>query len=135
MDSPRTKVSSARDTSSQQALAAAATQSARSSVIESLKGCTLAGLRIPKEELRKKITIPEYLRLAMKETIVAKDVNAPAAKILFDAAHAAGAELVHPPEGPLVVFINSRSGGRHGPELKARLQILMGEEQVSALLH
>ncbi|KAL3532906.1 hypothetical protein ACH5RR_006427 [Cinchona calisaya] len=134
MDSPRTKVSSARDTSSRQPLSTAvvpvATQSARSSVIDSLKGCTLAGLRIPKEELRKKITIPEYLRIAMKESILAKDVNSLAAQTLFDAARAAGGELVQPPEGPLVVFINSRSGGRHGPELKARLQILMGEEQV-----
>ncbi|XP_027066349.1 diacylglycerol kinase 4 [Coffea arabica] len=138
MDSPRTKAaaSSARDTTnsssatSRQPLAGAATSSGRSSVIESLKGCTLAGIRIPKEELRKKITIPEYLRIAMKESILAKDVNAPAAKVLFDAAHAAGAEASTPPEGPLIVFINSKSGGRHGPELKDRLQCLMGEEQV-----
>lgn len=36
-----------------------------------------------------------------------------------------------PPEAPVVVFINSKSGGRYGPELKERLQQLMGEEQVS----
>ncbi|CAI9098692.1 OLC1v1035382C1 [Oldenlandia corymbosa var. corymbosa] len=125
--------SSARDSSSRQALAATgppAAASGRSSVIESLKGCTLAGVRIPKEELRRKVTIPEYIRLAMKEAILAKDVNAPSTKVHFDAAHAAGAEPADPPEGPLVVFINSKSGGRHGPELKGRLQVLMGEEQV-----
>ena len=31
---------------------------------------------------------------------------------------------------PLVVFVNSRSGGRHGPELKVRLHELITEEQV-----
>ncbi|KAL3535320.1 hypothetical protein ACH5RR_003781 [Cinchona calisaya] len=132
MISPTTKDTTSTNTtsSSRQALAGNATPSGRSSVIDSLKGCTLAGLRIPKEELRKKISIPKYLRISMKETILAEDLNAPAAKLLYDAAHASGADPVAPPEGPLVVFINSKSGGRHGPELKARLQTLMGEEQV-----
>ncbi|CAK9187310.1 unnamed protein product [Ilex paraguariensis] len=101
---------------------------ARSSVIDSLKGCTLAGVGIPKEELRKKITVPQYLRLAMKEAIEAKDVDG--GRRHFEATHVAGAETVELAEAPLVVFINSRSGGRHGPELKARLQDLMGAEQV-----
>ncbi|KAL2502319.1 Diacylglycerol kinase 7 [Forsythia ovata] len=110
------------------------TSSGRSSVIESLRGCTLAGVRIPKEELRKKITLPEYMRVAMKEAIQAKNVEANTVTQLYQAAHADGAELAEPPESPLVVFINSKSGGRHGPELKARLQTLMGEEQVFDLL-
>lgn len=99
-------------------------------MIESIRGCTLAGVRIHKEELRKKISIPEYIRIAMREAIIAKDAYSPNVKNLFEATHAAGVDPVVPPEAPLVVFINSRSGGRHGPELKGRLQTLMGEEQV-----
>ncbi|KAL0404490.1 UNVERIFIED_CONTAM: Diacylglycerol kinase [Sesamum radiatum] len=104
--------------------------SGRSSVIDSLRGCTLSGVRVNKEELRRKITFPEYLRLAMREAIREKDVGAAAVAQYFEAAHAEGAEQVEPAEWPMVVFINSKSGGRHGPELKARLQELMGEEQV-----
>lgn len=109
--------------------------SGRSSVIDSIWGCTLPGLGIPKEELRNKITIPEYIRIAMREAITAKDDYSPNVKILFETAHAAGVEAVVLPEAPLVVFINSRSGGRHGPELKGRLQMLMGEEQVLLLFY
>ncbi|KAK4485549.1 hypothetical protein RD792_008192 [Penstemon davidsonii] len=104
--------------------------SARSSLIDSIRGCTLAGVRIHKDELRKKITFPEYLRLAVREAILAKDVSAPAVVQLHESAHAEGKEPAEPAEMPLVVFINSKSGGRHGPELMARLQELMGEEQV-----
>ncbi|XP_019157324.1 PREDICTED: diacylglycerol kinase 4-like [Ipomoea nil] len=103
--------------------------SGRSSVIDSIRGCTLAGARIHKEELRRRITMPEYVRLAMREAIQTKDLE-DSVKRHFDAAHAEGAEQAEPPESPLVVFINSKSGGRHGPELKARLEELMGEEQV-----
>lgn len=87
----------------------------------------MAGARIPKEELRQKITLPEYMRLAMKEAIQAKNVEADIVTQLYQTSHADG---VASPESPVVVFINSKSGGRHGPELKARLQTLMGEEQV-----
>ncbi|KAK6159142.1 hypothetical protein DH2020_006456 [Rehmannia glutinosa] len=104
--------------------------SGRSSVIDSLRGFTLSGVRIHKEELRKKITFPRYLRVAMREAIQAKNFGATAVVQLYEAAHAEGAEPIEPAEWPMVVFINSKSGGRHGPELKARLQELMGEEQV-----
>ncbi|GER38042.1 diacylglycerol kinase family protein [Striga asiatica] len=107
--------------------------SGRSSVIDSLRGCTLSGVRIPKEELKMKITCPEYIRLAMREAIRTKDVEDTGVLKFYDAARAEGAEAADPPEFPLVVFINSKSGGRHGPELKARLQELMGEEQVFEL--
>ncbi|KAL6539641.1 Diacylglycerol kinase 4 [Orobanche hederae] len=109
------------------------TGSGRSSVIDSLRGCTLSGVRIPKEELKKKITFPEYIRHAMMEAIRAGNIDAPAVMQFYEAAHAEGAEQAEPPEFPLVVFINSKSGGRHGPELKGRLQELMGEEQVFEL--
>ncbi|KAL8468849.1 hypothetical protein ACS0TY_031888 [Phlomoides rotata] len=105
-------------------------RSSRSSVIDSIRGCTIAGVRIPKEDLKRKITVPEYLRLAMIEAIRAKDVGAAAVVQLYEAAHVRGAQRPELPECPLVVFINPKSGGRHGPELKARLQDLMSEEQV-----
>ncbi|XP_052199523.1 diacylglycerol kinase 4-like isoform X2 [Diospyros lotus] len=101
--------------------------SGRSSVIESIKGRAMAGFRIPKEELRRKITMPQYLRLAMRDAIQSKDLDAGDRHY---ASIASGGEAVPPPDCPLVVFINSRSGGRHGPELKARLEDLMGPEQV-----
>ncbi|XP_058207744.1 diacylglycerol kinase 7-like isoform X2 [Rhododendron vialii] len=100
---------------------------ARSSVIDSFKGCSImSGPRIPKEELRRKITMPLYLRLAIRDAILSNNV---AFGNHHHPLHASG-EAVHSPESPLVVFINSRSGGRHGPELKERLQDLMGEQQV-----
>lgn len=37
------------------------------------------------------------------------------------------------PLTPMVVFINPRSGGRHGADLMERLQDLMSEEQVMKL--
>lgn len=72
--------------------------------------------------------MPEYLRLAIREAIQNKDVDT--VRRHLDTAYAAGAEIPQPAEEPIIVFINSKSGGRHGPQLKARLQELMGEEQV-----
>lgn len=72
--------------------------------------------------------MPEYLRLAIREAIQSKDVNT--VRRHLDMAYAAGADIPQPTEAPIIVFINSKSGGRHGPQLKARLQELMGEEQV-----
>lgn len=97
---------------------------ARSSMIDSLRGCGLSGIRIDKEDLRTRISIPQYLRLAMRRAINSKDVHS------TDLLAAETPEVHLPPISPMVVFINSRSGGRHGPELKLRLQQLMGEEQV-----
>ncbi|GER52076.1 diacylglycerol kinase family protein [Striga asiatica] len=99
--------------------------SGRTSVIDSLRGFTLAGVRVNKEELRRKVTIPGYLRLAMREAIRERSGGEAAA-----AAAVRLQEEADPAEWPTVVFVNSKSGGRHGPELKARLQELMGEEQV-----
>ncbi|XP_076885067.1 diacylglycerol kinase 4-like [Bidens hawaiensis] len=95
----------------------------KSSVIESIKGCSLKGVRIPKDELRRKITMPEYLRFAMRDAMAAKDIEA--GKHHYD-----DANLVVAPESPLVVFVNAKSGGRHGSELQSRLQKFMGDEQV-----
>ena len=104
---------------------ATTTVASRSSILDSIRGCGLSGFRIDKEELKRRILMPEYLRLAMVEAIRAKDADA-------------GVEIwrsgsrieVSPSEAPMVVFINSRSGGRLGNVLKKRLQELMGAEQV-----
>ncbi|KAK9078869.1 hypothetical protein SSX86_002927 [Deinandra increscens subsp. villosa] len=105
------------------------TSSKSSSVIESIRGCSLAGVRIPKGELKRKITMPEYLRFAIRDAMAAKDIDA--GKHHFDSVSKGGdATGLVAPELPLVVFVNSKSGGRHGSELKSRLQDFMGEEQV-----
>ncbi|KAJ9141235.1 hypothetical protein P3X46_031796 [Hevea brasiliensis] len=100
---------------------------ARSSMIESIRGCGLSGVRIDKESLRRKLLIPEYLRHAIGDSIKSKDPVGEAERYFNTGELYAREEA---PEGPMVVFVNSRSGGRHGPELKERLQQLMGEEQV-----
>lgn len=95
---------------------------ARSSMIESFRGCGLSGLRIDKEELKKTISLPAYMRTAMVESINKKDLET--------LQHEGdGPTDIESPDTPLVVFVNSRSGGRYGPELKLRLQQLMGPEQ------
>ncbi|GMH17825.1 hypothetical protein Nepgr_019666 [Nepenthes gracilis] len=98
---------------------------ARSSMVDSFKGCGLSGMRIDKEDLKRRISVPQYLGLAMRRAINSKNVSA-----AVDSASLLGSDGVDAPEAPIVVFVNSRSGGRHGPELKGRLQYLMGEEQV-----
>lgn len=97
----------------------------RSSVIDSIRACTLDGAQIPKEELKMRISMPQYLRFAIRDAIQSKNVDA--GRSHYDSA---GDDPVKPPDSPLVVFINSKSGGRHGPQLKGRLQELMTEEQV-----
>ncbi|XP_057416839.1 diacylglycerol kinase 7-like [Lotus japonicus] len=96
----------------------------RTSIVESLSGCGLSGMRIDKEDLKKKLTMPPYLRLAMRDSIRLQDSAAGESRYLTREQDAAA------PPSPVVVFINSRSGGRHGPALKERLQQLISEEQV-----
>lgn len=101
---------------------------ARVSIWESLKACGFFYKEIPKEELRQKIVMRKYLRVAMRTASTTKDVSAG-----VEAASSAlvgDEEPMVAPEAPLVVFVNSKSGGRHGPELKERLHELMSEEQV-----
>ncbi|ONK76880.1 uncharacterized protein A4U43_C02F810 [Asparagus officinalis] len=99
---------------------------ARSSIVDSVRACgVIAGAKIDKEELRRRITIPEYLRRAMKEAVMEQTTSATASKA--GVVEELGQES---PEAPIVVFVNSKSGGRHGKALLERLQELMGEEQV-----
>ncbi|KAK6942397.1 Diacylglycerol kinase, accessory domain [Dillenia turbinata] len=97
---------------------------ARSSMMDSFWSCGLSGLRIDKENLKRKISMPQYLRVAIREAIRARDLSYAG----YGDVNVGG--RVEPPEAPMVVFVNSKSGGRHGPELKHRLQQLMSEEQV-----
>jgi len=73
--------------------------------------------------------MPQYLRMSMRDSIRLKDPTAGEFGFGFirDEESAAVAPLK-----PIVVFINPRSGGRHGPVLKEKLQDLMSEEQVRA---
>jgi diacylglycerol kinase (ATP) len=98
--------------------------------VESIRGCGISGQRIDKEELKRNLTMPLYLRLAMRDSIRLKDCSAGESFFIRegDDDNAAVAPLT-----PIVVFINPRSGGRHGPVLMERLQDLMSEEQVTGL--
>ncbi|XP_024193970.1 diacylglycerol kinase 4 isoform X1 [Rosa chinensis] len=108
---------------------------ARSSVMDSIRGCSLSGIRIDKEDLKKKLLMPTYIRFAMRDSIRLKDRTAgesrlPGSRDLVAVPSDGNGEESSAPEMPMVVFINPKSGGRHGPMLKERLQLLMGEEQV-----
>ncbi|XP_068647957.1 diacylglycerol kinase 7-like [Aristolochia californica] len=98
---------------------------ARSSLVDSIRGCGLSGMRIDKDDLKRRLLIPEYLRLAMIEAIRRKEPN------VRPSVPPGSREA---PDAPMIIFINSRSGGRHGPILKDRLEQLMGEEQVFDIL-
>ncbi|KAG6586068.1 Diacylglycerol kinase 7, partial [Cucurbita argyrosperma subsp. sororia] len=107
---------------------------AQSSVVDSFKGCGFTGIKIDKDELRKQLRMPQYLRYAMRDSIRLQDPGA-GETWLPGARSISGSSVVPeindgPPESPMVVFINPRSGGRHGPLLKERLQMLISEEQV-----
>lgn len=100
--------------------------SARVSIWESVRGCGLWGKEVDKAELRKQVVMPLYLRRAVAEAVAAKDEAAGVAAAEGQQA----AEEEGPVVAPVVVFVNSKSGGRHGPELKVRLHELISEEQV-----
>lgn len=95
-------------------------------MMESFRNCGLSGMRIDKEDLKRKVLMPQYLRLAMRDSIQTKDPSGGDGRRLVGSEN----ENVEAPEAPMVVFVNSKSGGRYGPVLKERLQVLMGAEQV-----
>ncbi|KAG6504771.1 hypothetical protein ZIOFF_037118 [Zingiber officinale] len=99
---------------------------ARSSLWDSIRACGIFGAKVQKEELRRRIVMPAYLRSAVAESIRVRDVGA---GVSAAAEKRSGTEADEMPEAPLVVFVNSRSGGRHGPELLIRLQDLISDEQ------
>ncbi|KAK5829691.1 Diacylglycerol kinase gamma [Gossypium arboreum] len=100
----------------------------RSSMMESIRSyglSRLAGIKIDTDELRRRLLMPQYLRLAMLDSITKKDVDGGDQHF-----PSSGSADVPCPESPMIVFINPRSGGRNGPVLKERLQKLISEEQV-----
>ncbi|KAK8964927.1 Diacylglycerol kinase 4 [Platanthera guangdongensis] len=107
--------------------------STRASIAETLKGCGIAtGLRVDKEDLRRRILIPGRLRAAMAEAMRSKDpapALVPLRRLQRRFNRGSRWEDVAP-EAPIVVFVNSRSGGRLGPIVKARLLDLVGNAQV-----
>ncbi|XP_026402117.1 diacylglycerol kinase 7-like [Papaver somniferum] len=97
----------------------------RSSLIDSI-GCGLNGVSvIDEEELKRKILIPKYLRVAMCEAIQTKNPN-----VGFQENAAADDDKNEVPEAPMVVFVNSKSGGRKGSALQQILQEFISKEQV-----
>ncbi|GMI92872.1 diacylglycerol kinase 4 [Hibiscus trionum] len=101
---------------------------ARSCMMDSIRSLGLSGLagvKIDKEELTRRLLMPQYLRLAMLDSIRKQDVDGGDHHFPLS-----GSDDVPCPESPMVVFINPRSGGRIGPVLKERLQELISEEQV-----
>jgi len=94
--------------------------------VESLRGCGISG-NVDKEELRQKLTMPQYLRYAMRDSIRFNNAAAGESRRGIRSQDDYNAVA---PSAPMVVFINPRSGGRCGPFLKERLQYLMSEEQV-----
>lgn len=109
--------------------------SARASIVEAFKGCGIvAGLRVDWDDLRRRILIPGWLRAAMAEAMRGKDPvsSARAAAESTKGVSTLGSGWIDvPPEAPIVVFVNSRSGGRLGPIVKGRLLELIGQEQVA----
>ncbi|KQK01072.1 diacylglycerol kinase 3 [Brachypodium distachyon] len=103
--------------------------SARVSIWESVRACGVWGKEVDKAELQRQVVMPLYARRAVAAAVAAKDEAAGVA-----AAAAAKGEEVEGDEvavvTPIVVFVNSKSGGRHGPELKVRLHELISKEQV-----
>ncbi|PKU69105.1 Diacylglycerol kinase 7 [Dendrobium catenatum] len=108
--------------------------SARASMVERFKGCGVAaGLRVDWDDLRRRILIPGRLRAAMVEAMRSKDpvASARAAAEAMTGVSTLGSGWIDVcPEAPIVVFVNSRSGGRLGPIVKGRLIELIGQEQV-----
>ncbi|KAG0461658.1 hypothetical protein HPP92_021955 [Vanilla planifolia] len=104
--------------------------SARASIVETFRGCGLAVcLRVDKEDLLRRICIPRRLRAAMAEAMRrGGEPEAVGEASAGDSAKRGWEEVV--PEAPIVVFVNSHSGGRLGPIVKGRLLELIGQEQV-----
>ncbi|XP_039027436.1 diacylglycerol kinase 4-like [Hibiscus syriacus] len=90
---------------------------------------SLASVRINKQALRVRLLIPQHVPLTMLDCIKNKDVDAGDQHFQL-----LTSDPVTSPEAPMVVFINTRSGGQAGPNLKDRLRDLLSDEQVFDLL-
>uniref|UniRef100_A0A0D9YZG2 Diacylglycerol kinase n=1 Tax=Oryza glumipatula TaxID=40148 RepID=A0A0D9YZG2_9ORYZ len=104
--------------------------SARVSIWESVRACGVWGKEVDKAELRRQVVMPLYARRAVAAAVKAKDEAVGVAAAAAAERGEEGEVEVEAAVTPVVVFVNSRSGGRHGPELKVRLHELISEEQV-----
>lgn len=123
-DTPATLATAYGDTSSS-CSTPSRSASSKKLIGEPVRGSGLAGLRLDKEELRRRVLIPYRLLAAVVEAVRTSDIGASEEALEVGWGEDA-------PESPLVVFVNSRSGGRYGPVLKDRLQDLIGRDQVRA---
>ncbi|MED6114308.1 Diacylglycerol kinase 4 [Stylosanthes scabra] len=96
-----------------------------STLINSFRACGLSSVRIDTNDLRQNLTMPQYIRYAIRDSIRLQDPNIEEITTIDNMD--IDITIVRT---PIVVFINPRSGGRHGSILKERLQNLMSEEQV-----
>ncbi|KAL4573700.1 hypothetical protein LXL04_020515 [Taraxacum kok-saghyz] len=101
-----------------------------SSMMDSIKRFSLSGIRIPKEELRQNIRCQSFYAL-LYVTILPRKILIPESVILMQLPRPTTLLSRHlSPPSAHWFFIISKRDGRHGPDLKARLQELMGEEQI-----
>lgn len=77
------------------------------------------------DELKAMWVLPKYLSKDMADAVESKGVATPKGPT--------AGEVIQAPTCPILVFINSRSGGRLGPELMEHFQELISPEQVSCL--
>jgi diacylglycerol kinase (ATP) len=82
----------------------------------------LVGLRIDKDELRKRLIIPEYLKISMVEVVRNNEV-------VFDEDQHCWDNTNTALKAAVIVFVNSKSIGRRGPTLKAHLQKLSAKSR------
>lgn len=88
-----------------------------------LKSMSTKKWRGPNEdELRKMVVIPKYLSRDMANAVATEGVANPEGPPLGD--------KIEAPSCPILVFINSKSGGRLGPELMEHFEYLISPEQV-----
>ncbi|KAI4982558.1 hypothetical protein ZWY2020_023050 [Hordeum vulgare] len=103
--------------------------SARVSIWELVRACGVWGREVNKADLQRRVVMPLCAHRAVAAAVAEKDEAAGvvvAAAAREEQAEEDGLEVVT----PMVVFVNSKSGGRHGPELKVRLHELISKEQV-----
>jgi diacylglycerol kinase (ATP) len=82
----------------------------------------LVGLRIDKDEVRKRLIIPEYLKISMVE-VVRND------EVVFDEDEHCWDDTNTALKSTIIVFVNSKSIGHRGPTLKAQLQKLLAKSR------
>jgi diacylglycerol kinase (ATP) len=101
----------------------AKTATAKPGALANLRAMTTKKWRGPSgDELKAMWVIPKYLSKDMADAVESKGVAIPQGPT--------AGEVIQAPTCPILVFINSKSGGRLGPELMEHFQDLISPEQV-----